>query len=281
MDQQDRKPSNEPGKIVELFILWATAISSVAIAALDFLGAIEGFPWISERIPTLILLVVGLLASYIALERRGKLHELSEAINKLALGQEKSALSIMDSLQGVQVRKFETGYELLSYLNDTIANAKVQIDDISWRSTLRTQNYGSSAQSPNKQFPVVMREAVQRVPYREIMIFNKPGRKEKLQNLIVENMAGYSCVYFPEDTEIPLLQFVVIDHNEVIVLGDIVSSSISIRHPSVVKVFENYYEEAWHKAQKLKIGKTIYWDAIREVVGSEATEMLIDKLKHS
>ncbi len=278
MEGQKGSSSTGLGKKFELVFLWAIAILSVGIAFLDFSGALENLDWLKDRIPTFVFLSVGLLAGYLALERRNQLEpmrtEIRDGINLLAHKQEDTTQALIDSLQGVQVNKFESGDAFLNYLHGRITNARIRIDDVSWRPNFGTQNYGGSAQKLNKRFPNILREAVQRVPYREIMIFNKPGRREKLQSLLEENMAGYSCAYFDAGMEIPLLQFMVLDNEEVIIFGDLVTSSVSIRHPVVVKVFADYFEEAWQRAWKLKIGKTIYWDRVKEVLGDETAKML-------
>lgn len=282
MKMQKSTPSHDLSKQAEIAVLWATAIISVGIAILDFLGALDSVPWLSDRIPTLILLAVGLLASYIALERRSQLEamheELIDAVHKLAVDQEKSTSSVIKSLQGVEVRGFSDGYELLSYVNKRVAEANKRIDDVSWRPTFFSRNYGPSAQAPNKEFPNILRNTIQKTPYREILIFNKPGRKEKIHNVLKENLAGYSCAYFEADSEIPLLQFMIIDQEEVIIFGDLVSSSFSIRHPIIVESFTGYYEEVWQKAWKLKIGKTIYWERVRSVLGDQVAEELNNSL---
>jgi hypothetical protein len=279
--QRDKTPT-DLSKQIEIAVVWATAIISVSIALLDFLGALDSIPWVSERIPTLTLLAVGLLASYIALERRNQLQimhkELVDAVRKLAQDQEKSTSSVIQSLHGVEVRTFTDGYELLSYVNKKVASSSKRIDDVSWRPTFFSKNYGQTAQAPNREFPDILRNTIQRTPYREILIFNKPGRKEKIYNVLKENLAGYSCAYFDEQLQVPLFQFMIIDQEEVIIFGDLVSSSISIRHPIIVESFGSYYEEAWQKAQKLKIGKTIHWDNVRSALGDKVVVELNSEL---
>lgn len=283
MNVPEKKSTFEWSKQVENVILWATVIISIAVAILDFSGALDNIQWLSDRIPTFILLGVGFLAGYLALERRSQLEamhtELKEALNKLAVGQDKATQTLIESLQGVQVRKFDNGHELLRYMYDLVAKSQVRIDDLSWRATFTTRNYGDFAHNMGSQYVPIMQDAVQRVPYREIMIFNKPGRKERFQSLITDNKPGYSCAYYQTDTEIPLLQFMIIDLREVIIFEDLAANSICISHPLIAKYFADYYEEIWQKAVKLKLGKTVYWDAVREVLGDEATEALVPKPK--
>ena len=49
---------------LEISILAATAIICITVTLLDFLGALDSIPWLQDRVPVLILLSVGLIASF-------------------------------------------------------------------------------------------------------------------------------------------------------------------------------------------------------------------------
>lgn len=54
---------------LETFLLGTTIAISGIVALLDFLGVLDSIPWIAERVPIFILLLVGSIAAYLILER--------------------------------------------------------------------------------------------------------------------------------------------------------------------------------------------------------------------
>lgn len=67
----------------EQIALLLTAILSILIALTDLLGLIESIPWLSNRIPTISLLLLGIVAAYLILERRSKLDKIDESSSEL------------------------------------------------------------------------------------------------------------------------------------------------------------------------------------------------------
>jgi hypothetical protein len=67
----------------EQITLLATAILSILVALADFLGFLESISWLSQRIPTLLLLLLAIIAGYLALERRSKLDKIDNRIATL------------------------------------------------------------------------------------------------------------------------------------------------------------------------------------------------------
>ena len=120
----------------EILLLGATAIISGFVAVLDFLGLLDGIPWLAGRVPTLTLLVSGSVATYLVLERRNQLEsmqkESSQQIDRLERALIESTTTIIESLQGVEFRKFGNGNELMQYVNRRLRQAQHQVDDLSW-----------------------------------------------------------------------------------------------------------------------------------------------------
>lgn len=248
------------------------------ITLLDFLGALESISWLDERIPTLTLLAVGLIASYIILERRSKLEsihdDLLRGVENLSKTQSDTARFVIDSLQGTEVRSFDSLADCLEYQNERVAAARVQIDDISWSPEWGMGHGLDTQEELDAEYREIITRIAQKIPFREVLIFNRPGRLEKLHKRIRDNWPGYSCAYYPEDTRIPLLQFMIVDNEEVIILSDAYPSNLAIRHPHIVKLFIDYFEDTWQRAQKLKYGKNIYWEEVERVLGESETETL-------
>jgi len=263
----------------EIWILGATALIAIFITLLDFVGALDSIPWLRDRIPVLVLLFVGLIATYIVLERRNQLQtmhqDLLDKTENILKVQTSSTESIINALQGVKVKNFESDAACLEYINMRVAQAKRQVDDISWSAEEKITPGLDRTKPLDNEYREVLSRLTQKIPFREIFIFHdKSERIQKLRNRVSDNWPGYSCVYF-EDTEIPLFQFMIIDQEEVIILSALPNvRNLSIRHPDIVRLFVEYYELLWQNGRKLKIGKTIYWKEVEKILTKAKTASL-------
>ena len=90
---------------------------------------------------------------------------------------------------------------------------------------------------------------------------------KNVERRIEENSPGYSCAYY-QITEIPLIQFMLIDNEEMIILSDQFPYNYAIRHPDLLKLYSDYYEEVWTKATPLKLGPTIMHEEVEKVIAN-------------
>jgi hypothetical protein len=255
----------------EIILLITTIAVSSLVSLLDFFGFLDSIPWLKGRVPALTLLVLGLLASYILIERKSKLESISDQLQDLSLANTASTRKIIESLAGVEVTTFNNLLSCLQYVNQQLRAAKIQIDDLSWTPTVGKSDDLEAIVSENAKYRERVIQAAKRLPYREVFIFNRKDRIEKLINLLSENAAGYSCAYFEETKDLPLLQFMIVDRQEVIVLsGDY--TYLAFRHPQLVNLFVEYYEDIWKKSIKLKHGKRFDWGELQKVVGEDQTK---------
>lgn len=267
--------SNEPKQgwrnRFEIVMLGATAILSALVALLDFLGFLDRTDWLTARIPTLTLLSVGLVAGYLVLERRNQLENMQkdsqQRLAELSQAITQSTTTIIESLNGIEFKRFESANDVIGYVSKRLLQAKRQVDDLSWNSTIGLSHGLSTTYETDAEYAGRVAKVAERIPYREVFIFNRPGRIEKLKTRIEENRPGYSCAYYA-DTSIPLLQFMVIDNEEVIVLTDMLKSKFAVKHPYIVGLFAEYYEEIWRKATPIKIGTTIRQDVVERLFSS-------------
>ena len=122
----------------EITLLGVTALISGVVSLLDMFGLLEGAKWLADRVPTLTLLMIGIVAGYLVLERRNQLEELEkdtkQGFSNLEQSVSTSASNIIDSLSGVEIKQFDSENELMRYLNKRLPQAKQQIDDLSWSS---------------------------------------------------------------------------------------------------------------------------------------------------
>lgn len=64
--------------VIEKTLLIITASLCILISILDFTGALDSIPWISQRIPIMMLLAIGLMAVYMISERNQSLLRLKD-----------------------------------------------------------------------------------------------------------------------------------------------------------------------------------------------------------
>ncbi|MCB9420133.1 MAG: hypothetical protein H6667_10025 [Ardenticatenaceae bacterium] len=264
-----QKPKSKWLSQFEILLLGATAIVSGLVALLDFLGALDGIPWLSDRIPTLTLLAMGMVAAYLVVERRNYLDAMQDnsdiRINELEQAIESSTKTIVQSLDGVEFRRFESGDDLLKYVIKRMSQARKTIDDLSWSPAVSLRQELEITQQLNQQYTEQVFKASKKLQYREVFIFSRPGRIEKLQRRLEENFPGYSCAYYPL-TDIPLLQFMIIDNEEIFILSDQFLYYYTIKHPDLLKLFSRYYEDVWKKATPLKLNKNIIHEEVEKVL---------------
>lgn len=255
---------------VEIFLLGATAIISGVVVLLDFLGVLDAIPWLSERIPTLTLLATGLVAAYLVIERRSYLETLQDntddRMNNLEVAIQNSTRTIIESLDGVEFKKFDSESDFLNYIIKRMSQAKKTIDDLSWNSAINLRQELNVTQKLNQQYTEQVSKISKKKQYREVFIFNRPGRIKKLQRRLAENDPGYSCAYH-QTTDIPLIQFMIIDDEEMIILSDQFRYTYySIRHPDILKLYSKYYDEVWKSAVLLKRGTSIIHDEVEKIL---------------
>ncbi len=67
---------------IERVIVITTALICILIAVLDFVGALDSFPWISQRISIMTLLAIGLLALFYVIEGKRDFKNIEQAISE-------------------------------------------------------------------------------------------------------------------------------------------------------------------------------------------------------
>lgn len=256
----------------EIILLSITVILSGLVSILDFLGVLDSVSWLAGRIPTLTLLVIGLMAGYLIIERKSHLEkmnrELGNSIENLSYELRKSTESTIASLNGVEIKLFDSGTELLQYVNQRLKQAQNQIDDLSWSPIIGLKSDLNTSRKAYQEYEEHITKASSKIAYREVMVFNHPARIENLQRRIAENAPGYSCSYY-ETPIVPLLQFMIIDRQEVIVLSDQFQTKFALRHPHIVKLFQEYYEEIWRNSTPIKIKTEIKSDVVSKILNTD------------
>jgi len=194
--------------------------------------------------------------------------DLGNSIENLSHELRKSTESTIASLNGVEIKLFDSGTELLQYVNQRLKQAQNQIDDLSWSPIIGLKSDLNTSRKAYQEYEEHITKASSKIAYREVMVFNHPARIENLQRRIAENAPGYSCSYY-ETPIVPLLQFMIIDRQEVIVLSDQFQTKFALRHPHIVKLFQEYYEEIWRNSTPIKIKTEIKSDVVSKILNTD------------
>lgn len=238
-------------------LLIAPVMVSGLVSVADLLGILDSVPWLAQRVSTITLLLVGFVAGYLVIERRSVLDsshlDLKSQMEEIAERMDTNLRITIDSLKGVETRHFTNATDLLSYVGKRLSQARISIDDLSWSPAVGLAQGLKGTRQANQIYQDRLRRAARRLPYREVFIFNKPGRLAKLQERLTENLEGYSCAYY-EESSVPLLQFMIIDREEVIFLSDQYPVYVAVKQADIVRLFAMYYEVIWQHALPLKIG---------------------------
>lgn len=257
--------------IIEYALLAVTASISIIIAVLDLVGVLDASSWVSQRIPALTLLAVGFVASYLIIERRGKLDELATSVDvhsgELLEAIDTSFSQTVRALDGVEVRSFPDGASFVSYFIDRVRRAK-RVDDITWGEDAPPTTGKES--EVHQRFHEVVNEVSLKpnVLWRDIVVFVHVSRFRRIQQRIEANIRGYNVAHYPRlgEKSPPRLAFAVVDREEVFLSS--YTSRISVRHPEIVQFFVQYFELLWNRAEKLKVGNQVNVKALEAIEAS-------------
>ena len=251
---------------IEYVLIFVTAGISIMIAIIDLAGLLDANLWITQRIPTLTLLGVGFIASYLILERRGKLDEISMLIQRQGIeilgGMSASVSDIVRALHGVEVAVYQVN-EGAKFISDFLKRAHTakRVDDITWGEDVPPIS-GQESNVYGKYYDTVTEVASKpKVVWREIAIFIKRSRFERIKPLLTANIPGYNVKYYDAVSEMPpRLTFAIIDNEEVFLAS--YDLRLVIRHADIVAYFVRYYENLWARGKVLKIGNKTNRDEI-------------------
>jgi len=241
-------------KNLQIVAFAAVAILSVIIALLDLIGALNSIDWLKERIVTMTLLGVGVVAGFLA----HRAHKIDEIENSL----ERSCHAIIESLGGVYTRELHNAHDYYEYLSTRLRQAKNSVDDLTWgvmNSTRRTE----ATDAAFKKYRQAIAAACKRkdIAYREVITLPDAGRVSRIEDTINADSTYYSLKYYDwESRELPpMLQFMIIDSKEVILgthrgifipLDD--ESYVVIKHPAISRYFKDYFNTIWIGAKPIK-----------------------------
>jgi hypothetical protein len=232
---------------IDLIILIVIAIVASTLSVLHFF---EFTKIASYQFPVFTLFLLGMIGLHLIVAHFTQ-EDFRKDTSNLLKKLEKSA-NIGD------FRLFNDSMEIESYLGKRMLEAKKSICDLTWKTKISAGFSASDRQIAHSYMDKCITQTSDRIPYREIFIFNDPRRVEKLERRLSENKKGYSCKYFKNDSPIPRIQFVIVDDEEVFFFASSADSILcSFRNKELCKVFKSYYEAIWDSAITIKDGPWI------------------------
>ncbi|HFD31901.1 MAG TPA: hypothetical protein ENJ28_04200 [Gammaproteobacteria bacterium] len=236
----------------EEFILGLVAIFSIIISLLDW------FRWLplpTGTVSSLTLLGIGLVAGYLVLERRNKLDRIEQVVTQ---GFDKTILSI----SGGSVEIFKDSRQVYEYAARRMMDAKKSVDDLTWGAIQSTRRTKAEEDAFQKYVEAIVATASRKeIRYREVMTFPSEERIRRAEEILARNIYGYQLRYYDIEHEAtpPLLQFMVIDSEEVILASHRGTTLpvegeplVATRHPEIVRYFQDYYNAIWQGAKRIK-----------------------------
>ena len=170
-----------------------------------------------------------------------------------------SVSSIVESLNGVEKKKFNTITEVDNYVAQRIHSAKISVQDLNWQD-FRLPSASNSQQNRKitddeidvsiKSFCSRRRnkQEINKSIYEEIFTF-PPSNRINLAKIKkhVEYGKIYCCSYYEtlEELKFPKLQFVIIDSSEVIfVSSEYKGNFCAVKDKRIVNICSNYFMQA-------------------------------------
>lgn len=240
--------------VLDQIFAFGLAAASIIISLLDFAGLLQGIPFLAGHTSALSLLVLGSAVGYLALERRNKLDRIEEEIRQ---GFERT----LTSMSGGRIKLLEDLKDMQEYIARRTREAHRSVDDLSWGDHLSKPKIPEAAheQYLSAKSAITMGTSVD---YREVMTFPSPARLANAESMAGQEHFGYQLRYYDIDHRLlpPLLQFLVIDSEEVIFAyhrGRYVSPEpeihLATRQKEIVQLFQDYFEAIWERAKVIKV----------------------------
>jgi hypothetical protein len=253
------KPS--PKRLPDIFSYSALALAVLAIV----LALIRSIPPLKNYIPsdwTFSDGIVGFMSLVIT-----SLYFLRNEIKT-------DTTKIIELLEGVEFRHFQSGHEQMLHVARQINRAATSVCDVSWVDYLGPERLAPERKSAQKAYDDAIAAFSAEKPYREIFIVDgvpdvvREMRLDAIRQRLKNDKGAYYCAYLPK-SPVPQMQFLIVD-DEVIFRGfdkDVGDVRCSIQHPEFSRMFRAYYARLWRSATVLRDEKGINKEELRRVTG--------------
>jgi len=146
-----------------------------------------------------------------------------------------------------------------------------KVDDVSWRfkDVNKQPRSGGDSTLRNEEMELISQIAKKPdVVWRGVAVFTSVEHLEREIPLIseIENKGYNFGVYeINPETSPPLSGFMIIDNTELFIAYPPKSIRLTIQHPSIVKLYSEYFDDIWQLAQKVKLGDNIDFKKLHQI----------------
>lgn len=283
---------------INFYIMIVLGVLAFVYTIGDTIKIFENIEWLQNRYEEFILLLLSNIVIHLISDHYGKIEEikksckeveenlvpgLEEKINyntnevrenlinifqqelKLLYYKDENLLhSVVDNIEKVRLTLFQDDLEMKKYLIRLLRKCKSNVMDLTWAHQVGTIQQLPQYQEAEEEYEKCIQEIAQDKEYKEIFIFNYPDRYDKLKRRLGEKALGYSCAYYLP-TNIPLLQFVIMDEEEVLFISNMYPVRCAVRSKEIAAIFVTYYKEVWNRAIKIKEGKDVYQEVVERI----------------
>ncbi|HZW40427.1 MAG TPA: hypothetical protein VFF33_14100 [Ignavibacteriaceae bacterium] len=233
-----------------------TSVAVILFAVFDLLGILDNIPWFAERIPKIILLLLGMIVLLLS----SSMQNISNIVSRL--GGEK-----------IEIIEIDNAAEMYYFISKQLLKAKCSIEDITWGSY--TGYRTAEEQDAYEYYVNTMRKVCKRenIMYKEISSLSDKHYFERAKNLF-DNYNYHLAYHNIDNVNVPLISYTIVDSNQVICGFSRIPGQIrpldgikymSIRTPLLVKFFKDYYDTIWDKAEKIKESLHVDLDKMNQI----------------
>jgi hypothetical protein len=249
-------------KVEEIVFVVAAGFSAL-VSLLDFSGILGSIPWLSERVPTLTLLLLSILTGYLVIERRSRLEELESLprsgteniLREIVQGK----AEIFNLISDGNALLFNNPEETYTYFIERLSKAQYSIDvtHFGGRPYRKGQDNYFGRASYYELLSRIVKEG--KVKVRRIQLIRDLDGLEWVREVLDEfaQHRFYLGCYVGNASDIPLLSLIVIDGEEVCLACaeknfSFDQKTISIKNPIFTKLIQSYIDILWRNALVVK-----------------------------
>lgn len=254
---------NKLNKNPEYYVLLVATGLSAFVSILDFSGLLGAIPWLAERIPTFVLLLVSTTLGYLVVERRNKLDAIElltqtrsqEILASIAEGKEQ----IITLLRSGDIHLFERSEDTYSYFINRIQEAKRSIDITHFSSESPPTNKLIDVSGRTQYYETLSKVVKEgKVKVRRVMTVKDQEHFEWMREMLTEfsGCRFYLGCYPQPLHDIPMISLMIIDGEEVALgVGERALSyepkTVLVKNPLFAKAIREHFDVVWRNSMRL------------------------------
>ena len=267
--------------MIEKILIWTvpiiTLVIAVSIGLAHFFGFLDSAKrWFQEYGLTLVVLLLSMIAIILNIVST-RLHGLKDSFDSVSLSTRLQQLqNRLDAVSLLEIRQFNSPHDIYQYWTQRLHSAKKSVDDLTWGHY--PPHYTFADKEALKTYVDYIPKVCGRgTRYREVMTFPNIERVRRAKQMLLRQneIHNYHLRYYDLGDHIgtpPLIQFSVIDYEEVFIFFYREPSAVgtdelrlAVRHPTIVKLFVDYFESIWKVARQLKQGDVVSKELLEEI----------------